>query len=37
MVHLGDGRSDSPRHCARYCSYVVMENETGTVLGDGIM
>ena len=29
---LGDGRSDSPGHCARYCSYVVMESETGAVL-----
>ena len=29
---LGDGCSDSPGHCARCCSYVVMENEAGTVL-----
>ena len=29
---VGDGRSDSPGHSARYCSYVVMENETGFVL-----
>ena len=26
-IHLlGDGRSDSPGHCAKYCTYVLMEN-----------
>lgn len=32
MCLLGDGRNDSPGHSARYCCYVVMENQTKAVL-----
>ncbi|XP_069107077.1 uncharacterized protein [Argopecten irradians] len=32
LVILGDGRMDSPGHCAQYCSYTVMENDTKKIL-----
>ena len=28
----GDGRNDSPGHCAQYCTYTVVENETLDIL-----
>ena len=28
----GDGRMDSPGHCAQYCTYTVMENTTKKIL-----
>ena len=28
----GDGRMDSPGHCAKYCTYTVMENETKKII-----
>lgn len=28
----GDGRNDSPGHCAQYCSYTLMDNETKKIL-----
>lgn len=27
-----DGRNDSPGHCAQYCSYTTMENETKEII-----
>ena len=30
--YTGDGRMDSPGHCAQYCSYTFMEYETKTIL-----
>ncbi|XP_056021023.1 uncharacterized protein LOC125667202 isoform X2 [Ostrea edulis] len=32
VVVLGDGRNDSPGHCAQYCSYTLMDNETKKIL-----
>ncbi|XP_070212377.1 uncharacterized protein [Littorina saxatilis] len=32
LVVLGDGRNDSPGHCAQYCSYTLMEAETTKIL-----
>ncbi|XP_077371760.1 uncharacterized protein LOC144015549 isoform X2 [Festucalex cinctus] len=32
VVLLGDGRNDSPGHCAQYCSYTTMENETKEII-----
>ncbi|XP_078604037.1 uncharacterized protein LOC144877851 [Branchiostoma floridae x Branchiostoma japonicum] len=29
---LGDGRCDSPGHCAKYCSYTLMEEKTQFIL-----
>lgn len=31
-ISLGDGRMDSPGHCAQYCSYVAMDNSTKEVV-----
>ncbi len=28
----GDGRNDSPGHCAQYCSYTLMEQKTKQIL-----
>ena len=28
----GDGQFDSPGHCAKYCSYTIIENTTGYVI-----
>lgn len=32
IIIVGDGRMDSPGHCAQYCSYTVMENDTKKIL-----
>eukprot|EP00105_Crassostrea_gigas_P038421 XP_019922569.1 PREDICTED: uncharacterized protein LOC105327681 [Crassostrea gigas] len=32
VVILGDGRMDSPGHCAQYCTYTFMENESKKIL-----
>ncbi|XP_022339797.1 uncharacterized protein LOC111134747 [Crassostrea virginica] len=32
LVLLGDGRMDSPGHCAQYCTYTFMDNETKKIL-----
>lgn len=32
IVILGDGRMDSPGHCAQFCSYTFMEYETKKIL-----
>ncbi|XP_063405831.1 uncharacterized protein LOC134689792 [Mytilus trossulus] len=32
VVVLGDGRMDSPGHCAQYCTYTFMEMETKRIL-----
>ena len=29
---IGDGRNDSPGHCAQYCSYSLMDNTTKRIL-----
>lgn len=29
---LGDGRMDSPGHCAQYCTYTFMEHDTHKIL-----
>ena len=32
LLFVGDGRMDSPGHCAQYCSYTFMENESKKIL-----
>ena len=32
IVMSGDGRCDSPRHCAKYMTYTIMEEEMGYVV-----
>ena len=32
-VFLGDGRIDSPGHCAHHCTYIMMENDTKKIVG----
>ena len=35
LVYLllsADGRNDSPGHCAQYCSYTTMENDTKEII-----
>ncbi|XP_052266083.1 uncharacterized protein LOC127868385 [Dreissena polymorpha] len=32
IVVLGDGRNDSPGHCAQYCSYSLMDNASKKIL-----
>uniref|UniRef100_K1QRS2 DUF659 domain-containing protein n=1 Tax=Magallana gigas TaxID=29159 RepID=K1QRS2_MAGGI len=32
LVILGDGRMDSPGHCAQYCTYTVMDNKTKKII-----
>nr|XP_034315406.1 LOW QUALITY PROTEIN: uncharacterized protein LOC105340464 [Crassostrea gigas] len=32
LIILGDGRMDSPGHCAQYCTYTVMEDQTKKIL-----
>ncbi|XP_038147254.1 uncharacterized protein LOC119787453 [Cyprinodon tularosa] len=32
VVVLADGRNDSPGHCAQYCSYTTMENDTKEII-----
>ncbi|XP_045924690.1 uncharacterized protein LOC123982843 isoform X2 [Micropterus dolomieu] len=32
VVVLADGRNDSPGHCAHYCSYANMENDTKEII-----
>ncbi|XP_060569824.1 uncharacterized protein LOC132728231 [Ruditapes philippinarum] len=32
VVVLGDGRNDSPGHCAQYCSYSLMDNASKQIL-----
>ncbi|CAM4571542.1 unnamed protein product [Leuciscus chuanchicus] len=32
VVVLGDGRNDSPGHCAQYCSYTTMELDTQEII-----
>lgn len=32
LVLLGDGRMDSPGHCAQYCTYTFMEHDTHKIL-----
>lgn len=32
MHIVGDGRMDSPGHCAQYCTYTFMENSTKKIL-----
>jgi hypothetical protein len=29
---IGDGRNDSPGHCAQYCSYTIMEQTSKKIL-----
>ncbi|XP_070545993.1 uncharacterized protein [Ptychodera flava] len=31
-VLCGDGRCDSPGHCAKYCTYTLMDEETGYIV-----
>ena len=31
-VFTGDGRNDSPGHCAQYCSYTTMELDTKEII-----
>ena len=31
-ISIGDGRMDSPGHCAQYCTYTVMEEATKQIL-----
>lgn len=31
-LFTGDGRNDSPGHCAQYCSYTLMDNDTKKIL-----
>ena len=33
----GDGRNDSPGHCAQYLTYTIMENDTKDVLHVEVM
>lgn len=30
--HLGDGRMDSPGHCAKYCTYTIMNQADKRIL-----
>ena len=32
IIILGDGRNDSPGHCAKYCTYTLMENESQSIV-----
>ncbi|WAR13733.1 hypothetical protein MAR_003838 [Mya arenaria] len=32
VIVLGDGCNDSPGHCAQYCSYTLMENDSKKIL-----
>ena len=32
LSFAGDGRMDSPGHCAQYCSYTMMENTTKKIV-----
>uniref|UniRef100_A0A667Y0C1 THAP-type domain-containing protein n=1 Tax=Myripristis murdjan TaxID=586833 RepID=A0A667Y0C1_9TELE len=32
VLVLADGRNDSPGHCAQYCSYTTMENDTKEII-----
>ncbi|XP_048728592.1 uncharacterized protein LOC125646390 [Ostrea edulis] len=32
LVLLGDGRMDSPGHCAQYCTYTMMENDSKKIV-----
>ncbi|XP_071843617.1 uncharacterized protein [Apostichopus japonicus] len=32
VIISGDGRNDSPGHCAQYCTYTVMDYNTGDIL-----
>ncbi|XP_066271347.1 uncharacterized protein [Branchiostoma lanceolatum] len=32
VVLLGDGRMDSPGHCAQYCTYTTMDNDTKAIV-----
>ncbi|XP_041834095.1 uncharacterized protein LOC121635100 [Melanotaenia boesemani] len=32
VVVLADGRNDTPGHCAQYCSYTAMENDTREII-----
>lgn len=32
VVLLGDGRMDSPGHCAKYCTYSMMENDSKKII-----
>ncbi|WAR29892.1 hypothetical protein MAR_003460 [Mya arenaria] len=32
VIVLGDGHNDSPGHCAQYCSYTLMENDSKKIL-----
>lgn len=32
LVLLGDGRMDSPGHCAQYCTYTFMENDSKKII-----
>ena len=29
---IGDGRNDSPGHCAQYCTYTLMDCESGSIV-----
>lgn len=31
-LSIGDGRNDSPGHCAQYCSYTTMELESKEII-----
>lgn len=37
FYYLGDGRNDSPGYTAQYCTYSLMENETGLVVSMAII
>ncbi|XP_035679601.1 uncharacterized protein LOC118417944 [Branchiostoma floridae] len=32
VVLLGDGRTDSPGHCAQYCTYTALDNASGSIV-----
>ena len=32
VVLTGDGRCDSPGHCAKYCTYTIMDSTTGKIV-----
>ena len=32
MVLIGDGRCDSPGHSAKYCTYTLMDSDSGKIV-----
>lgn len=37
MSVSGDGRNDSPGHCAQYCVYTLMEHSSGDILAQQVI